>query len=65
MVVLLEMPPLLLELWREQHPAGHEQIRLDFQVRVSPAKAVRLFVEQDRFEPSGISTYFYSDKVMK
>ncbi len=35
-VVLSEMPPLLLELWREQHPFGHEQTRLDFQVP-SPA----------------------------
>lgn len=29
-VVLTEMTPLLLELWREQHPGGHEQTRLDF-----------------------------------
>ncbi len=26
--VLSEMPPLLLELWREQHPHGHEQFML-------------------------------------
>ncbi|MGI4756604.1 MAG: HNH endonuclease [Janthinobacterium lividum] len=26
---LRAMPPLLLELWREQHPEGHEQIALD------------------------------------
>jgi hypothetical protein len=24
------MPPLLLELWREQHPEGHEQTLLNF-----------------------------------
>ncbi len=24
------MSPLLLELWREQHPQGHEQVALDF-----------------------------------
>ena len=24
------MPPLLLELWREEHPEGHEQVQLDF-----------------------------------
>lgn len=30
--VLKTMPPLLLELWREQHPRGHEQTRLDFRV---------------------------------
>jgi 5-methylcytosine-specific restriction endonuclease McrA len=28
--VLSAMPPLLLELWREQHPQGHEQVMLDF-----------------------------------
>jgi len=26
--VLSQMPPLLLELWREQHPDGHEQTTL-------------------------------------
>lgn len=29
---LSAMPPLLLELWRERHPYGHEQVQLDFQV---------------------------------
>jgi 5-methylcytosine-specific restriction endonuclease McrA len=29
-LVLSEMPPLLLELWREQHPEGHEQTTLNF-----------------------------------
>jgi 5-methylcytosine-specific restriction endonuclease McrA len=28
--VLSQMPPLLLELWREQHPDGHEQTTLNF-----------------------------------
>jgi 5-methylcytosine-specific restriction endonuclease McrA len=28
--VLSHMPPLLLELWREQHPEGHEQTVLEF-----------------------------------
>jgi hypothetical protein len=28
--VLSQMPPLLLELWQEQHPEGHEQTALDF-----------------------------------
>jgi 5-methylcytosine-specific restriction endonuclease McrA len=28
--VLVAMPPLLLVLWREQHPKGHEQKTLDF-----------------------------------
>jgi 5-methylcytosine-specific restriction endonuclease McrA len=29
-VVWRELPPLLLELWREQHPGGHEQRALTF-----------------------------------
>jgi 5-methylcytosine-specific restriction endonuclease McrA len=29
-MVLAEMNPLLLELWREQHPEGQEQIMLAF-----------------------------------
>ena len=41
--VLKAMPPLLLQLWREQHPDGHEQTTLDFQVKRSPAKLVPLF----------------------
>jgi 5-methylcytosine-specific restriction endonuclease McrA len=28
--VLSELPPLLLILWREQHPQGHEQTNLNF-----------------------------------
>jgi hypothetical protein len=28
-----QMPPLLLQLWREQHPEGHEQTKLDFSGR--------------------------------
>lgn len=30
LVVQADWPPLLRELWREQHPGGHEQTRLDF-----------------------------------
>jgi hypothetical protein len=37
------MPPLLLELWREQHPLGHEQIALDF--NFPAVKRVPLFRE--------------------
>jgi hypothetical protein len=33
-VVLSQLPPLLLELWREQHPFGHEQTALDFKASV-------------------------------
>jgi 5-methylcytosine-specific restriction endonuclease McrA len=33
--VLSQMPPLLLQLWREQHPKGHEQTTLDFRERLA------------------------------
>lgn len=41
--VLSDMPLLLLELWREQHPYGHEQTMLDFQGQQSSAVLVPLF----------------------
>jgi 5-methylcytosine-specific restriction endonuclease McrA len=41
--VLSLMPPLLLELWREQHPKGHEQIQLDFRSKRQPARPLPLF----------------------
>jgi 5-methylcytosine-specific restriction endonuclease McrA len=41
--VLTEMPPLLLELWREQHPKGHEQTALNFALKKPPAVRVPLF----------------------
>src|SRR6266702_8907185 len=44
-VVLSQMPPLLLELWREQHPLGHEQIALDFKANFPAAKSAPLFRE--------------------
>ena len=44
--VLSAMPPLLLELWREQHPKGHEQVQLDFAVKRPAAKLVPLFGEE-------------------
>jgi hypothetical protein len=37
------MPPLLLELWREQHPLGHEQTALDFEVNFTAVESVPLF----------------------
>jgi len=43
--VLAEMPPLLLELWREQHPAGHEQTVLNFSPLAPVPEKVRLFVD--------------------
>lgn len=42
-VVLHPMPELLLELWREMHPRGHEQMFLEFTETVPPAVAVPLF----------------------
>ena len=47
--VLSEMPPLLLTLWREQHPGGHEQTRLDFRPLLPLAVPVPLFA------PGGIN----------
>ena len=45
-VVLSEMPPLLLILWREQHPKGHEQVMIDFTTKGKPALPVPLFREE-------------------
>jgi hypothetical protein len=39
------MPPLLRELWREQHPLGHEQTALDFKANFPAAKSTPLFRE--------------------
>ena len=44
-VVLSQMPPLLLELWREQHPLAHEQTALDFEVNFPAAKKAPMFLE--------------------
>ena len=49
-VVLTEFPPLLLALWREQHPEGHEQTYFDFNVRIPPAQNVPLNFEPAREE---------------
>ena len=46
-VVLSEMPPLLLELWREQHPHGHEQTTIDFTTHRQAAQAVPLALSDD------------------
>lgn len=42
-VVLSRMPPLLLTLWREQHPNGHEQTQMDFRISSPAAVPVALF----------------------
>ena len=44
-VVLTEFPRLLLELWREQHPEGHEQTYIDFSIRKPAAQSVPLNFE--------------------
>ena len=36
-------PLLLIVLWREQHPRGHEQVQLDFRMPAAPPKQVLLF----------------------
>lgn len=41
--VVAEMPPLLLALWREQHPYGHEQTMLCFSALTPQAKPLSLF----------------------
>jgi len=43
--VLSAMPSILLELWREQHPHGHEQVQLDFSNKKPAAKPTQLFRE--------------------
>ena len=40
-MVLSEMNPLLLMLWRERHPKGHEQVMLDFALREKPAGSAK------------------------
>lgn len=39
------MPALLVELWREQHPDGHEQTSLSFENAVSVPIPVPLFMD--------------------
>jgi hypothetical protein len=52
-VVLSQMPPLLRELWREQHPLGHEQTALDFKANFPVAKSAPLFRETVHGNPYG------------
>ncbi len=42
------MPPLLLELWREQHPEAHEQVQLDFTSKL--ASRTGLSTEENTME---------------
>jgi hypothetical protein len=47
-MLLSEMNPLLLELWREQHPDGQEQITLAFDTREPATQAVPLAFDDRR-----------------
>jgi hypothetical protein len=40
-MVLSEMNPLLLMLWRERHPKAQEQVMLDFALRNNPAESAK------------------------
>ena len=52
--VLSEMPSLLLILWREQHPEGHEQTNLNFrQLGRSPLMKPLFVDEESRFLTMG------------
>jgi 5-methylcytosine-specific restriction endonuclease McrA len=48
--VMSSMPPLLLKLWREQHPKGHEQTTLNFKVKDPAAAAFVPLFEPEIFE---------------
>ncbi len=41
--VLSEMPPMLLKLWRERHPRGHEQMAFQFTSATPAAVPIPLF----------------------
>jgi hypothetical protein len=49
-MVLSEMTPLLLELWREQHPEGQEQVMLAFNARGPATQAVPLAFDDPQKE---------------
>ncbi len=49
--VLTQMPPLLLELWREQHPTGHEQTVLAFAPLSNPSITAPLFPIKRETQP--------------
>jgi hypothetical protein len=40
-MVLSEMNPLLLMLWRERHPTAQEQVMLDFALAEQPAESAK------------------------
>jgi hypothetical protein len=56
-MVLLEMNPLLLMLWREQHPEGQEQIMLGFDGRESAIESVRFSQDENEVADGGSFDY--------
>jgi hypothetical protein len=50
--VLAPMPALLVELWREQHPHGHEQTFLNFAPVPKPLARVPLFPLEVQTRPA-------------
>jgi hypothetical protein len=50
-IVLVHMPSLLLELWREQHPNGHEQTVLNFAPPPAVPAKMPLFPLQPETQP--------------
>jgi hypothetical protein len=45
-MVLSEMNPILLELWREKHPQGLEQFALDFE-NVAAVQSLKIANDND------------------
>ena len=44
-----DWPELLRQLWREQHPGGHEQTALTFEEQGPPAKNMLLFTLPEQY----------------
>jgi 5-methylcytosine-specific restriction endonuclease McrA len=49
-MVLTELPPLLLVLWREQHPKGQEQTILEVMARTPVATVVPLVFSDEELD---------------
>jgi hypothetical protein len=49
--VLVAMPPLILVPWREQHPKGHEQRMMDFDLSLPAQANLSLFQLSARARP--------------
>ena len=55
LLVISEMSPLLLELWREKHPNGQEQIMLDFSKPLPLPEGSPLFLASSSLEDAQIA----------